>query len=204
MPQETLSHERGQIRTWPLEVKMTGFNLIDISSWTNYLNSMALSFFIPQTQTRRLSWFVIRFEWNKICNIVICTHTRCSTIRICLQCGRPRFDAWVGKIPWRRKWQSSPVFLSREFHGQRSLVGYSPWGCKELDTNELLSLLPYAYEVSNHFYYDTKLMVLEHCLYYSTPVTKSLQGPTISYYFQCKFLSPLLGLSWICLSRDLS
>ena len=99
MPQETLSHERSQIRTWPLEVKMTGFNLIDISSWTNYLNSMALSFFIPQTQTRLLSWFVIRFEWNKICNIVICTHTSCSIIRICLKCGRPRFDAWVGRSP---------------------------------------------------------------------------------------------------------
>ena len=36
--------------------------------------------------------------------------------------------AWVGKIPWRRAWQLTPVFLSREFHGQRSLVGYSPWG----------------------------------------------------------------------------
>jgi len=36
------------------------------------------------------------------------------------------FDPWVGKI-WRRKWQPTPVFLPGEFHGQRSLVGYSPW-----------------------------------------------------------------------------
>ena len=38
------------------------------------------------------------------------------------------FDPWVGKTPWRRKWQPSVVFLPGESHGQRSLVGYSPWG----------------------------------------------------------------------------
>ena len=46
------------------------------------------------------------------------------------------FDPWVGKIPWRRKWKPTPVFLPGKFHRQRTLVGYSPWGCKELDTNE--------------------------------------------------------------------
>ena len=49
---------------------------------------------------------------------------------------RLRFDPWVGKIPWRRKRQSTPAFLPGEFHGQRRLVGYSPWGHKELDTIE--------------------------------------------------------------------
>ena len=44
---------------------------------------------------------------------------------------------WVGKIPWRREWQPTPVFLPGESHGQRSLVGYSPWGCKESDTTEM-------------------------------------------------------------------
>ena len=43
-------------------------------------------------------------------------------------------DSRVGKIPWRRKWQPTPVFLPGESHGQRSLVGYSPWGHKESDT----------------------------------------------------------------------
>ena len=47
--------------------------------------------------------------------------------------GRPRFDSWVKKIPQRRKWQPIPVFLPGKFHGQRSLVGYSLWGHKELD-----------------------------------------------------------------------
>ena len=47
---------------------------------------------------------------------------------------RPGFDLWVRKIPWRRKWQSTPVLLPGKSHGQRSLVGYSPWGLKESDT----------------------------------------------------------------------
>ena len=46
------------------------------------------------------------------------------------------FDPWVGKIPWRRKWQPTPVFLPGEFHGQRSQMGYSPWGQKQLDMTE--------------------------------------------------------------------
>ena len=50
--------------------------------------------------------------------------------------GRLRFDSWVGKIPWGRKWQPAPVFLPGEFHGQRRLVGYHPWGGKESDMTE--------------------------------------------------------------------
>ena len=55
------------------------------------------------------------------------------------QCRKPKrcgFDPWVGKSPWRRKWQPTPVFLPGESHGQRNLVGYSPWGCKESDMTE--------------------------------------------------------------------
>ena len=43
------------------------------------------------------------------------------------------------KIPWRRKWQLTPAFSPGEFHGQRSLAGYSPWGRKESDTTEQLN-----------------------------------------------------------------
>ena len=42
-------------------------------------------------------------------------------------CRRCRFDPWVRKIPWRRAWKPTPVFLPGESHGQRSLEGYSPW-----------------------------------------------------------------------------
>ena len=52
------------------------------------------------------------------------------------------WETWVqslvGKIPWRRKWQPTPVFLPGESHGQSSLVGCSPWGRKESDTTERL------------------------------------------------------------------
>ena len=49
------------------------------------------------------------------------------------------FDPWVRKIPWRRKWQPTPVFLPGKFHGQRSLAGYGPWSCKQWDRTEELS-----------------------------------------------------------------
>ena len=51
--------------------------------------------------------------------------------RICLQCRRLGFSPWVGKIPWKREWLLTPVFLPGEFHCQRGLVGYNPWGHKE-------------------------------------------------------------------------
>ena len=57
---------------------------------------------------------------------------------ICLQCGRPGFNPWVGKISWKRKWQPTPVFLPRKPNGWRSLVGYSPWGRKESNMTEWL------------------------------------------------------------------
>ena len=46
----------------------------------------------------------------------------------------------IPEIPWRREWQPTPVFLPGEFHGQRSVAGYSPWGCEEMDTTEQLTL----------------------------------------------------------------
>ena len=55
------------------------------------------------------------------------------------RCWRCRFDPWVEKIPWRRKWLPTPVFLPGKSHGQKSLAGYSPWALKESDTPDLLS-----------------------------------------------------------------
>ena len=57
----------------------------------------------------------------------------------CLQYRRPKFYPWVRKIPWRREWQLTAVFLIGKFHGQSSLVGYSSWGGKGLDTTEQLT-----------------------------------------------------------------
>ena len=54
--------------------------------------------------------------------------------------GNTGFNPWVRKIPWRREWPPTPVFLPGESHRQRSLAGYSPWGHKELDTTKRLTL----------------------------------------------------------------
>jgi len=55
----------------------------------------------------------------------------------CLQCRRCVFYPWVRKIPWRSAWQTTPVFLTEKFHGQRGLVGYSSWGCKRVRHNRV-------------------------------------------------------------------
>ena len=54
----------------------------------------------------------------------------------CRRHWRHGFAPWVGKIPWRRKWQPTPVFLPGESHGQRCLADYSPYVCKEADLTE--------------------------------------------------------------------
>ena len=63
--------------------------------------------------------------------------------RIHLPCMRPRFDPWVGKIPWRRARQPTPVSFPGESHGQRSLASCSPWGHKGSETTERLSTYTY-------------------------------------------------------------
>ena len=63
----------------------------------------------------------------------------------CRRCKRHRFHPWVGKIPWRRKWQHTPVFLPWKSHGQRNLAGYSPWDGKETQL-KLLSTKPLPVE----------------------------------------------------------
>ena len=74
--------------------------------------------------------------------VLIVTFPNRSGGRVCLQCrlrGRLGFDPWVGMVLWGRKWQTTPVFLPGESHGQRSLVDSSPWGRKESATNEYTS-----------------------------------------------------------------
>ena len=64
------------------------------------------------------------------------------------QCKRHRFNPWVGKIPWRRKWQPTPAFLPGKSHGQRSLVGYSPCvtkSQKQLSTHTHITCLDYSH-----------------------------------------------------------
>ena len=71
--------------------------------------------------------------------------------RICLQyriCRSHGFNPWIGKIPWRRKWQPTPIFLPGKSHGQRSLADYSSWGHKKSDTTKRL----------NHHHHGTEIL----------------------------------------------
>ena len=90
-----------------------------------------------------------------------------------LQGGRPRFNPWVGKIPCRRKWQPTLVLLPGQSHGWRGLVGYSPWGHKELDTTEQLQ-------------FHSSLSVVD-C---SLPGSSEMEFPRQEYWSGLPFPSP--------------
>ena len=65
---------------------------------------------------------------------------------------RPGLDPWVRKIPWRRKWLPTPVFLPGEFHGPGSLADYSPWSCRESDmTLMIIFIIIFHYDNLNFF-----------------------------------------------------
>ena len=87
-----------------------------------------------------------------------------------LQCGRPRFNPWARKILRRREWQSIPVFLPGEFHGQRSLASYSLWDHKESNTTEWLTHThtPHTYThkqyVKKQNYKGCKLIIWDYVL----------------------------------------
>ena len=68
-----------------------------------------------------------------------------------------RFCCWGGKIPCRKKWQATPVFLPGKSQGQRSLVGYSSWGHKESDTTEWLTLSLSLFQQPFVFLFTTRL-----------------------------------------------
>ena len=100
----------------------------------------------------------------------------------CRRCQRWEFDLWVGKIPWRRIWQPTPVFLPGESRGQRSVAGHSAPGCKELDRTErahthnmLFSLsseiLMNTISISRHFF--TNLPIHFHGVLFFHDVFKS-------------------------------
>ena len=76
--------------------------------------------------------------------------------------GGQKFNPWLRKIPWRREWQSTPVFLPGEFHGQRSLVVYSPQNHEESDTTEQLTL--------SLSFIQTELLFLLHNIYDPQPL----------------------------------
>ena len=102
-------------------------------------------FCLSQPNSTLPCWASSRVKWNIIRNLAtsigIWVPWWLRWWRICLQRGRPGFSLWVGKSPWRRAWLHTPIFCVETPHGQRSLVGYSPWGCKKPDTTEWLGTI---------------------------------------------------------------
>ena len=95
----------------------------------------------------------VRWSWltSRVIRYINGIHLWCDIMRVagfpggtsgkepscqCRRHVRYGFNPWVRKIPWRRAWQPTPVFLPGQSHGQRNLAGYSPWGHKESDTIE--------------------------------------------------------------------
>ena len=128
-----------------------GTSIIDFhSGWTT-------SSYIPTSSVQSLPF--LHIPWNICCHLLIiviligmrwylivilmCIFLEAQRVKHLPARWRPRFNSWVGNIPWRRKWQPTPVLFPGESHGQRSLVGYSPWGRKESDTTEQLHFLSF-------------------------------------------------------------
>ena len=82
-------------------------------------------------------------------SICVCVYIDCRASLVAQMAKNPPAmqETQVGKIPWRREWQLTPVFLLGESHGQRSLTGYSPWGREKPDTTEQLN------NNNNHYNY---------------------------------------------------
>ena len=105
-------------------------------------------------------------------------------------CRRCRFIHWVGKITWRRKWKPTPVFLPGDFHGQRSLAGYSPCGHKESDTTEHTSMK----QNKMHHHHHMKKLVTQSCTTLCGPMDCSPPGFSVHGILQGRILK------WVAIS----
>ena len=116
-----------------------------------------------------------------------------QTVKNLLAMQETGFYPWVGKIPWRREWQPTPVFLAREFHGQRSLVGYSLKSCKELGITERLT--------QSSFYVTAAAKSLQSCPTLCNPTDVSPLGSTIPGILQARTLE-WVAISFVILEKS--
>ena len=114
----------------------------------------------------------------------------------CKRHRRRRFDPWVGKIPWRRVWQPTPVFLPEESHGKRSLAGSSSQGRKESDTVERLSLYFTSMVICHfrHWTYLNAAKLLQSCPTLCDPIDGSPPGSPVPGILQAR------TLEWVAIS----
>ena len=102
--------------------------VMDREAWHAVIHGVAKSW------TRLSNWT----ELKHIIWIFTDVYTRLSGKEFTCQCRRRGFHLWVRKIPWRRKWKPTPVFLTGEFHRQKSIMGQSPRSYKRVDHNWVL------------------------------------------------------------------
>ena len=144
--------------------------------------------------------FISKFLFKKVLScLLIFIHLICMRAfpmaqqqRICLPLRRCQFNPWVGNIPWKRKWESTPVFMPRKSHGQRSLVRYSPWSCTELDITEAHYLYEISAFITQHAAAAAKL--LQSCLTLCDPRDSSPPGSSVPGILQVR------TLEWVAIS----
>ena len=113
------------------------------TTWLLGYHSLAFLCHFP-THSHLFKYYIVGFHVLELCKtrITLCVFLGfpggASGKELTCQCRRHkryRFSSWVGKIPWRRAWQPTPVFLPGESHEQRSLLGYTLWGRKRVGHN---------------------------------------------------------------------
>ena len=125
-----------------------------------------------------------------------------SSKRIPCQCRRFRCYPWVRKIPWRRKRQPTPLFLPGKSHGQRSLVGYSPWGPQESDMTKPLS----THTFTRVTRFQRALSVRQLSLGHSLPTLFVCKHLISTLFYACSFLMVIVVfmlMVWICSWRTI-
>ena len=121
-------------KDWPKKMKVQHRKEMKKQSWKWDLNQASEAFVAGEHQGSGFSReteiidYILDYTWASPVVLVV-KESACQ----CGRCKRWGFTAWVGKIPWSRKWYPTPEFLPGNVHGQGSLAGYSPWGHKELD-----------------------------------------------------------------------
>ena len=132
-PLGIISQEQLRWKSKELPLLWENFLPAWLLNWKMYLNEFSLTSLPPLFYSRIWKNIYLRISW--VAQMV----KNLPEVR----------ETWVQSLgcPWRRKWQPSPVFWLGEFHAQRSLVGYSPWGRRELDTTERLTLSLFHYDV---------------------------------------------------------
>ena len=140
-----------------------------------------------------------RSYWGKPHFYLRWTFLGAQMVKIRLQCGRPGFDPWVGKIPRRREWLPTPVLLG-ENSMDRGMEQATVHGIAELDTTELSVLFSLNYKIVAHLILQAELPCLPTCTFHKHPVLTHL---LLINHFASRWLpSVMTQKTWVSVSLD--